>query len=94
MKRTGRSNLTKPPVRGTHVVVHVPNIGVVNARVQRFSKGSRIVCRYEQKERSAHGKSWHSVHVYNVRRRDEGRTWVRGWEGEAADAFRVQIGLS
>lgn len=93
MKRS-RSNLARPPERGARVVIHVPNIGVVEARVQHFAKGGRIQCRYDQKERSVAGKTWHSVHTYSVRRRDEGRTWVREWNGESVNAFRVQVALS
>lgn len=46
-----------------------------------------------QVRRVVRGLIMHSVNVSGVRRRDEGRTWAKGWEGEAADALRAQVRL-
>jgi hypothetical protein len=43
--------------------------------------------------RVARGYIMHTGSTTSVRGRDAGRTWAKGWDGEAADALRAQVRL-
>lgn len=85
MKRVKRPHglLPKIPERGSPITV-VVHEDVVQARVRNAPGGRRIRWRAVDRRRGGG----------DVRRRDEGTTWVRGWDTSAARALAVAVALS
>ncbi|HEV3059629.1 MAG TPA: hypothetical protein VGY48_15370 [Vicinamibacterales bacterium] len=93
MKRVKRPHglLPKAPEKGEHITV-VIHRAVASVHVRKASGGRDI--------------RWAGLYCVNagamfplqrvrgvVRRKDEGETWVRGWDTPAARALAVAVGL-
>lgn len=71
--------------RGQHVLVWLKQQReVVEARVQSGVRHGEFRVRWTTRQPNATVRR-----TYSIKRRDEGTTWMIGWEGEAADAFRA-----
>jgi hypothetical protein len=83
--------------RNAHVTVVLRDTGeIVHAHVKKPGKELRVVFVRERAYTSRFGGDGsHRTRVnYNVRHRDEGIVWARGWEGPAVDALRAYVALT
>lgn len=98
MKRVRRPHglLPKVPEKGAHITVRYGHEAVVQARVRKASGGREIQWRGLLSTLLPAIVS--TARAYrvggNVRRRDEGLTWARGWGTPEACALRVTVALS
>lgn len=85
-----RGLITKMLQRHERVTVVLMTFKVVKARVRKPRRREiQVVYAWED----PHGRLPATRATYTVRRRDEGITWARGWDGEAPNALRAMTAL-
>lgn len=97
MKNPPRPNIGKMPERGEKITVKVGLRLVLPARVTNPYR-RRFVWRIESKDTLASQETgerpWPIGRRGTATRREEGTTWVRGWDSEEARALQVAVALT
>jgi hypothetical protein len=88
------SNLSKMLQKGQRITVLCPFVGALSARVASHGSNSHRRGRVRWTARGGGGFGKPGQHGGEVRRRDEGATWARGWDTPEAQSLRVAAALA